>query len=313
MFLVAAQIEQRQTRRESLADLQSKAAAAARLALIGDGWTPADRDDCAAHLVAKILETVPTVAKRGTPAEVLRYIGTVEAAPVEDAPRIRRLLVPGAAWTPDTVPMAHATFSRLALEAANYRRSVEAARRRDTAHAEAQEAGAPAEMDAPHVEADTLSDLWEHDPSRAAHETARRMLSDLGLARLGRAYPAALEAALLAHGWTPGEAAAAMGYSPDTLRQVRRRAVARIPSATVHTLAAHAEALSYPDTAQEHPHVADIGQRATGWRESVEEAAPVTVRRTGSALEAKRVRASAAAAAVATVPQPEPEKTATVR
>lgn len=279
MFQVASQIAERSTRRESMADLQSKSAAAARLALQGDGWSFTDREECAAHLTAKILDTLPTVRRTGTAREVLTYITTVQGAPAAAAPSIRRMLVPGAAWTPDTVPAHLATFSRLAMEAANWRRGVEAARRRDSAEADRREAAAPVPMDAPHVEADTLDGLWERDATEAAHATARRMLADLGLARLGRAYPAALEAALTSHGWTPAEAAAAMGTNPDTLRQWRGRAVKRIPSATTHTLAAHAHALAYPDTSLEHPHVAPL---ASDWRETPSEAAPVTVRRTGT-------------------------------
>lgn len=252
------------------AELLSRCTAAARMALTGKQWTPDDRADCAGHI---LLET----------------LSKVDGA--------------GAAESTWHLPADVASFRRLVNLAANYRRSVEASRRRDDD--DAAERG--------------LHDAGE-DPALAAllrpvsptsddaHRAAREMLGTLGVPRLGKLYPVAYTAAreyiareaqtdetgretgravLVKRAADTAAAAAELGMTPAALRKAQsvERIARNLPSVSYRGAAEHGALLGLEVPASParkasatRTRSADIGDRANGWRTRPEAPAPVSCR-----------------------------------
>lgn len=206
------------------AELLSRCTAAARMALGGKQWSPDDRADCAGHI---LLET----------------LSKVDGA--------------GAAESTWHLPADAASFRRLVNLAANWRRSVEAARRRDD-----EDAAERGRNDA--GEDPALAALLRPVSPTAddAHRAAREMLTALGVPRLGKLYPVAYtaarqyiareaqtdetgretgRAALVTRPADTAAAAAELGMTPAALRKAQsaERIARNLPSVSYRGAAEH--------------------------------------------------------------------------
>lgn len=281
-------------------DLLSTAAAAARLAMTGKQYSPDDKADCAADVAARIMSgfpapvclpgqcggeafyTVPIADDLGGTVRVPRCVK--HAAGMDDA----HLIPPDAAF----IPQDAGSFTRCANLAANYRRGLDRQRARDEREANAN--AAHDGMIGPGPDAALIRPVAP--TADAAHAAARDMLSDLGLPRLGKAYPLAYtaarsvvakEARLTPEGKPTGEAvyrtqpadlataAAELGYTGKTpskaLGMALKRAADSIPSVAVKSREQHCSALGIEPSVSParkasatRTHSADLGEQ--GWR-----------------------------------------------
>jgi hypothetical protein len=231
------------------AELSSRCAAAARLSLRGTGYTPEDRAECAAHIRALVLSkhggTVPDVAERaergpraaGTPcrdraerAGMIRYLDTALSRHPSywDFLRTRAEV---------RIPRESVRFSWLTQRAADFRRTLDADRKRDADHA-AERAGTDGFV--PRIMEDGPAD---HLPITAerAHAAALDMLAPVGLTGNYGAYLTAYTAQRLTGAAMLGAAvpmdriAAELGYegpsASKTLGMALTRGRKSIPSA----------------------------------------------------------------------------------
>jgi hypothetical protein len=119
----AAAIE---ARRIDVSDLQSRCAAAARMALRGQNWSTEDRADCAAELVCRVWADVVESNRIGSRAGQVRSSvksGDRVTYSKKNAQKSKDTVSTDARIT--TVPAELATFTRLYGLASNYRRGVE--------------------------------------------------------------------------------------------------------------------------------------------------------------------------------------------
>lgn len=288
----AAKIE---ARRIDVSDLQSRCAAAARMALRGQNWSAEDRADCAADLVCRVWADVVESNRIGSRAGQVR--SSVKSGDrvtyTKKSPQKSKDTV-GTDARITTIPAELATFTRLYGLASNYRRGVE--RQRDRDMADALLNAERAESFVPYVEApasETGGTPW------GARRTALELLRTIGL--LGEseaphwgplwtlAYSAARAIESAEDGIGRAEIAEELELSAETLRQHLSRAVARIPAAGVHTRAQWADALYVPlggvalKPSRSRTLSADMGTRHNGPRDYVkpEDHAPVESRRDG--------------------------------
>lgn len=279
------------------AELASRCAAAVKMSMGSKSYTLEDRRDGAAHLLTHLLRKR---TGKGSAADVLRFLDWCESRPAT----VRMLAVEDIAH----IPAVAYSMTALCHEAANYRRSIDRRRKRDDADAQRQaqrfSTGGKLELERPTA-----------PTPEAAHETARELLSALGLPRLGRAYPVAYGAArrmlmveaqtvrqgklagkttgraMLTESDATGEQCAAeLGLTHSAYRKaLSAERIARvIPSVTVRSIEAHADALGIETDASParkatatRMAATDIGDRANGWRGKeapMPDAAPVTVR-----------------------------------
>jgi hypothetical protein len=239
------------------ADVLSRAHAAARLVLRTSRYSPEDRADVAADIVAKVWTDHPD---------------------------------PRAA----TVPADRVTFTRLTYYAANLRRSLDRERDADrTDRAELAASGESGEFVA-HVPAEAPD--TRSTPEGSAR-FALDALAALGLPADGVYRTAAYMAARAAAGWDSATAARELGISPETLRQHVSRLPGRVPSAGdayrpmgAHAddtpaaardrIAAHAEALATGDhTRPARTRTPALATAPRGDGGQLPDPAPVTVRR----------------------------------
>lgn len=299
----------------TLAELQSRATAAARMSMRGNGFDAEDRADTAAELVWRVLDT-NTPKGHGRPADVLAWTDTA------------------AHLHAGRVPASWATFSRLFGMAANLRRSLERERERDTAEAlRAASAGLTFEAFTPAPALETGG------TPTGARRSAVEMLRALGMMDTAKRHGRTVEVAPTGPIWTLAYTAARSAGTLDaealaeeleleraTLRQHLSRAPKRIPAAQAELpLHLWTEALHMPDTAtalkpsRSRTLSADMGTRENGPREHLPRAqhAPCTSRtdrriirkaprgsdwgkalETGTTAEARTAKRLAAAAAI---------------
>lgn len=254
----------------SPADLMSRARAAARLAMRGNGYSTEDRVDCAAHIVERTLEKVPSLPmsgdtdRKGSPAQVLAWIDRVWSGYLHPATHAA------------SVPEQWATFSRMTGLAANYRRTLDRDRARDTADA-LETAATRSFIPAPGLSSD---DPETRGSWRGAAETANAMLAATGLPSEGLWWNVAYAAARSATGMGAPDVASELAVSPATLRQHLTRFPARVPaSPVVGFLPSHWHlALNTPDTATPAGHRTPMLR--VDERTRPDHPAPITLRRT---------------------------------
>lgn len=209
---------------------------AAALALKGEKWSGEDRADVAAQLVCQVWEKA--VSQRANTSAV-EVAPTSLAGPAPKMPKGKiAKSAPKARMTVDAVPASLCKGSDLYGAASNIKRAMISERDRlekvgaerarshgfRTGNVGAYPEGIPA------------------DPA-AAHTHTRQILCDLGVARLGKLYPAAYAACREAAGMTGAEIADELGISAGSLKRLRSTSAQLLPSAQVYGAQVHADAL----------------------------------------------------------------------
>lgn len=287
-----------EARRIDVTDLQSRCAAAARMALRGQNWSAEDRADCAADLVCRVWSDVVESNRIGSRAGKVRssvaYGDRVTYSQKSPQKSLDRVDTDARVAT---IPADLATFTRLYGLASNYRRGVERQRERDIADAM--------------LNAERASDFHAFTEAPAsevggtpwqARRTALELLRTIGLLgesesphwgpvwTLAYASARAVESAEWdGNGIARDAVAEELELTPDALRQHLSRAVARIPAAATHTRAQWAEALYVPTggvalkPSRSRTLSADMGTRQNGPRDYLkpEDHARVESRRDG--------------------------------
>lgn len=265
---------------------------AAGMAMKGKAYGPDDRADAAATITLRVWEAASEAGRitraPGSPAKISGgTTGAPAAMPTSLGGRVKMSKGKKAKAAPalliiePAVPAEMATMKILLSHASNLRKSllrdrnrqerlgaIEARERGFVAHVPSMSYGAPA------------------DPAEA-HRAARAMLGELGLARLGKAYPLAYAAARAAAGMLEREVATELGVSRGTFVSTLSRQAAKVPSGHTHSYRAHADAL-HVDEHRDLPRV----KAAAGLSEATRERSGDTVPNTGTPS-----RSEAAAAA----------------
>lgn len=176
-----------------VAELPSRAYAAAKLAMSSSAYSHDDRLDCASEITERFLKDA---------AEALR---------LPDCSAV------------DFIPRELGSFTRMSGLASNFRRSLD--RRRAAEDAAAAAAAATEDFRPKIATPDAASVAVELAPvdMKAAHAAAREALAGLGLSRLGKAYPLAYAAV---RGITEQDAALELGIGARSATDgARRKAV----------------------------------------------------------------------------------------
>jgi hypothetical protein len=214
-------------------DLRSRCAAAARLAMAGDRYSPEDRADCAAAVMSRYLTGAYSAPLCGCGGPALvRYLVCDDLGNATDGglrcyrhapiPAQRRELTARDRWS-----AIDATFTALFHDAADYRRSVDAQRARDDVDAAARAAHAAF---LPNVQGDTAEVRGTPWGARVTALDMLRLMGELkpGQSPSGPAWTAAYCAARAAAGMDAGEVAEEMEMDAATVRQHLKRASDRI-------------------------------------------------------------------------------------
>jgi hypothetical protein len=207
---------------------------AAGLAMKGKAYSHHDRADAAAEITLRVWQAA---------REAGRITSALSAAPTSLGGQVKMGKGKKAKARPDqlvkeaAVPAKMCTMKILYGHACNLRRGLIRDRERQSklGALEAREHGFVAH-------APSMAHGIPADP-REAHEAARGMLGELGLARLGKAYPMAYAAAREAAGMTGDEIAAELGTKRGTLVSTISRQAAKVPSGKVYSYRQHADAL----------------------------------------------------------------------
>jgi hypothetical protein len=249
-----------------------RCAAAARQAFRGKQYSDTDREEAAVSVLAAVLLKAADhfTPRHGSPAAVLRWIGWAErhGAALADV---------------EIVPADVCRFSFLYQTACSRRRTIDRDRERDAAAAldRAADGEGFRPMRLPGESEEVRRTPW------GARSCAVDMLRSLGMlgtaVDAGPVWSTAYAAARAAAGLESAEIADELEISPATLRQHLSRCAGRIPSVSYGTSYGHAAALGMVDATRparkgDARHAADIGERAHGWRDAPDAAAPVAIR-----------------------------------
>jgi hypothetical protein len=273
----------------SVADALKRCHVAARRAMRGERWAGTFHTDCAADILVQVLDaylterdqlaratcrcggpvrhraTFPVPTVPGVITGRMRATSGVCHRHTEGALTLRPLNTEAEGVPREALPMY-----RLVGMAHNWRVSQERRMERDRK-----------------ATADQVTfSLPPSQDSDGTPETARRtavdMLSDLGLARLGRLFPVAYTLAREVDGMEREEVAAELGIGRESLNTLIKRAATKVPSSKVRTKQDHLDATSTDDWRPVVTKRPDAVAGLTGdmpgeWRDTQPHTAPITL------------------------------------